>query len=105
MEAIMAMVGTRYKFFMGGIIHIFHFSKYSLSLPFRGQLSQFIVKYKIKKIEKLYCHFENFDSRFPENERDFIICSQIKRQFDFRFDNQNENQNCQLFFSVWLTGF
>ncbi len=27
MEAIMAMIGTRYKFFMGGIIHIFLFFK------------------------------------------------------------------------------
>ncbi len=50
-------------------------------------MSQFIVKYKIKKSKKINCHFENFDCRFPKNERDFIIGSQIKRQLDFRFDN------------------
>jgi hypothetical protein len=81
MEAIMAMVGTRYKFFMGGIIHIFYFSKYSQLLLLKIWVSQFIVKYKIKKSKKLNCHFENLDCRFPKNERDFIIGSQIKSDF------------------------
>ncbi len=65
----------------------FFFSKYSQLLLLKNWVSQFIVKYKIKKSKKLNCHFENLDCRFPKNERDFIIGSQIKRQFDFRFDN------------------
>jgi hypothetical protein len=67
-------------------------------------MSQFIVSIKLKKSKKLICHFENLDCRFPKNERDFIIGSQIKRQFDFRFDNlekfeknnPNDNNICKL---------
>jgi type II secretory pathway component PulF len=62
----MAMVGTRFKFFMEGIIHICHFFKYYLSLHLKIWVSQFIVKYKIKKSKKLNCHFENLDCRFPK---------------------------------------
>jgi hypothetical protein len=66
MEAIMAMVGTRFK------LHIF-FNFQSVPSAVTPLRIGFIVKYNIKKSKKLNCHFENFDCRFPKNERDFII--------------------------------
>ncbi len=85
---------NKIQVFYWGVIHIFNFSKYIQFLLLKNWVSQFIVKYKIKKPKKLNC----------KNERDFIIGSQIKRQFDFRFDNlenfeknnPNDNNICKL---------
>jgi hypothetical protein len=86
----------------------FWFSKCSQLLLLKNWVSQFIVKYKIKKSKKLNCHFENLDCRFPKNQRDFIIGSQIKRQFDFRFENLEKLEKTTrttIIFSNWQFWF